>query len=225
MRVIVPDIFPRESVKALFTTKTVTGDLSKISAITTFPSHRIYLPVQKHTDKVAVIDYDLQPLVADAVISRRKGLLIGVQVADCVPVLIYDGRIQAFAAVHAGWRGTAEGIIKKAIGQMVQRFSSSPSDMLVALGPSIRSCCYQVGYEVIDAVTGMTGEGSYVIEKGPTYHLDLALANRLQAVASGIPPRNVWISDDCTSCLPEKYYSYRRDRAYSGKQFGFIGLI
>jgi purine-nucleoside/S-methyl-5'-thioadenosine phosphorylase / adenosine deaminase len=225
MQVIVPDIFPRESVRVIFTTKAVAGDLAEISAITMFPPNHIYLPVQKHTDKVAVIDYDLQPLVADAVISRRKGLLIGVQVADCVPVLIYDTRNQAFAAVHAGWRGTAEGIVRKTIGQMVQHFSSSPPDMLVALGPSIRSCCYQVGYEVIDAVRRATGEGSYVIGRGATHYLDLAIANRLQALASGVLPRNIWTSDDCTSCLPEKYYSYRRDRAYSGKQFGFIGLV
>jgi hypothetical protein len=225
MQVIVPDVFPREAVRAIFTTKAVAVDLPAISAITTFPPHLIYLPLQKHTDKVAVIDHDLQPLVADAVISRRRGLLIGVQVADCVPVLIYDRRNQAFAAVHAGWRGTAEGIVKKTIEVMVHRFCLSPQDMLVAFGPSIRSCCYQVGYEVVGAVSRATGEGSYVIERGEKYHLDLAAANRLQAISCGVLPEHVWTSDDCTSCLPEKYYSYRRDRAYSGKQFGFIGVL
>lgn len=225
VKVIVPDIFPRETVTAVFTTKAVAADLHAIAAITRFPPDHTYLPVQKHTDKVAIIDQDLQPLVADAVASRRKGLLIGVQVADCVPVLMYDGRKGVIAAVHAGWRGTAESIVKKTIELMVQRFCASPPDMLVALGPSIRSCCYQVGHEVVKAVSKATGEGEYVIGTGATCHLDLATANKLQAVSCGVRPEHVWTSDDCTSCLPEKYYSYRRDRVYSGKQFGFIGLL
>jgi YfiH family protein len=183
-----------------------------------------YIPVQKHTDKVFVLEHDIEPKIADAVITQRKDIFIGVQVADCVPVLLLDRKNGAIGAVHAGWRGTAQGILKNTISGMSGRFYSSPSDILVAIGPSIRWCCYEVGYEVMEAVYRATGRGDYIKEKGGKYCVDLQSANMHQAVLSGVPQENIWVSNECTFCLPEKYYSYRYAKGTTGRQYGIIGI-
>lgn len=184
----------------------------------------LYLPVQKHTDRVAVIDGNPEPTIADAVITKKRGLFVGVQVADCLPILLFDPRVQAVGAVHAGWRGTAAGILKKTIALMSKRFGTAPSDLTVALGPGIRGCCYQVGHEVVEAVEKATGKGDYATVRSGSRYVDLAAANILQARSAGVVSGNIWLSPDCTHCLPEKYYSYRFTKGIAGRQYGFIGM-
>jgi len=220
---IFPEIFDGK-VKAFFTGKTPGADLRRISEIASIRTHHIYMPIQKHTDKVLLLD-SFEPKIADAVITDRRDVLIGVQGADCVPVLLYDRRTCATGAVHAGWRGTAAEILKKTVRAMGERFSSSPEDILVAIGPGIRWCCYGVGPEVIDAVRKATGEGDYFIVRGEKNCLDLPAANRYQAISEGVKPGNIWMSDECTFCLPEKYYSYRFAKGPTGRQGGFIGIV
>ena len=134
-----------------------------------------------------VLDSDLSPRIADAVITGHKGILLGIQVADCVPVLLYDVKRNVIGVVHAGWRGTAASILKKTIETMRERFSSFPIDIKIAIGPSIRWCCYHVGYDVLESVEKATGNGEYHINRGGAYCLDLASANKYQAVSAGVP--------------------------------------
>jgi hypothetical protein len=101
-----PDIFGKH-VTAFFTGKSPGADPKGISGAASIDKQRIYLPIQKHTDKVLVLDSDFSPRIADAVITNNKGVLLGVQVADCVPVLLYDAKKNVIGVVHAGWRGTA----------------------------------------------------------------------------------------------------------------------
>lgn len=218
-----PPIFKGLPVNALFTTKF--SGITEISKLFDIPLENFYLPVQKHTDKVFVLNYDMNPQIADAVITKRKGILIGIQVADCAPILLYDKKMQVLGAVHAGWRGTAAGILKNTIEKMIAKFYTSPSEILIAIGPSIRWCCYEVGYEVIEAVKKITGEGNYFMQKGDKYCLDLPSVNKHQALSMGVLQQNIWISDDCTFCLPEKYYSYRFSKGIRGRQYGFIGIL
>jgi polyphenol oxidase len=213
-------IFKGLPVEAVFTTKFFHMEESNLK--TKFHAEAVYMPIQKHTGKVITVDANLEPKIADAVITARRGLLIGIRVADCVPVLLYDRKQHVAGAVHAGWRGTAEGIVKKTIEVFKDRFYSSPEDIIVAIGPSIKGCCYEVGPEVIDAVKAGTGKGDYVSAHGEKRLVDLSAANKLQAVSEGILPENVWISEDCTHCLPERYYSYRFCRGTSDRQYGFI---
>ncbi len=222
--VVIPPIFNGSRSTAFFTTK-ASGSLEFGVQNSELKDSVIYLPIQKHTDKVLVLDYDLEPKVADAVITDRKGILIGVQTADCAPVLLYDIKRRIAGAVHAGWRGTAAGILRNTIQAMTDRFYSSPADILIAIGTGIRWCCYNVGYEVIEAVSRATGEGEYFIKRGEKYCLDLPTANKYQALSSGVPADNIWMSGECTSCLPEKYYSYRHAKGATGRQCGFIGII
>ncbi|MBF0557150.1 MAG: peptidoglycan editing factor PgeF [Nitrospirae bacterium] len=224
-KVVVPPIFDGHHVTAFFTTRALHGFVHEIAKILDVPSGDVYLPIQKHTDKAIIIDYDREPKIADAVITGNRGFFIGVQTADCVPVLLYDKKQQVVGAVHAGWRGTSESILKKTIEMMAQRFYTSPSDILIAIGPSIRGCCYEVGYEVIEAVTRASGEGDYFRTKGEKYCIDLPHANRQQAVSSGVPYEQIWLSDECTYCLPDKYYSYRFAKGSTGRQCGIIGIV
>ncbi len=219
---IFPEIFSSK-IMAFFTGKSPGDDLNRISRIASVKRDDIYMPIQKHTDKVIVLD-SLEPKIGDAVVTNKKGILIGVQVADCVPILLVDKKKYAVGAVHAGWRGTAEGILKKTITRLADRFFSSPSDILIAIGPSIRWCCYGVGYEVVENVQKTTGLGDYIMNKGEKYCLDLATANKYQALSSGVSSENIWMSDECTFCLPQKYYSYRFAKGHTGRQCGFIGI-
>lgn len=222
--VIVPENM-NGAVKAFFTTKSLGTERAKICSTASLGNVSFYMPVQKHSDTVKVLDADLSPEIADAVITDKIGILIGVQVADCVPVLLVDSEKPVVGAVHAGWRGTAAQILKKTIARMTEHFGSSPDTLLIAVGPSIRGCCYKVDAEVKDAVVRATGDGDYYRVQGEKYVVDLSQANRLQALSVGVPDTSIWISSECTCCNPGKFYSYRFHNDYGGRQGGFIGIL
>lgn len=221
---ISPEIFGNK-VKAFFTGKVPGADFDRLARIAATDKKNIYVPIQKHTDKVILLDSSLDPKIGDAVITSRKDILVGVQTADCVPVLLYDRSFGVAGAVHAGWRGTTAEILRKSIRAVMDRYHSSPAELLIAIGPSIRWCCYDVGYDVIEAIRGTSGEGEYVVQRGGKYFLDLATANKYQALSMGVPPENIWMSDECTFCLTEKYYSYRFAKGPTGRQGGFIRIL
>jgi YfiH family protein len=220
--IIVPPVFAGERVKGFFTTKGSGVERDAIASRFGVAEADVCMPLQQHTDRVAVIDHDLEARVADAVVTRRKGIVIGVKVADCVPVLIFEKIKGVIAAVHAGWRGTAAGILQKTVQTMIDRFQCSPAAMLLAIGPAIRGCSYGVDHDVMHAVARTTGQGVYLTEKGGKYFLDLSLANSYQALAMGVPEEHLWISGDCTFCNPDRYYSYRYAKGTTGRQGGFI---
>ncbi len=221
---IFPEIFD-SSVTAFFTKKSLGVNVDEICRILSIQKLNIYLPVQKHSDTLQVFDFDLDIKIADSVLTERRGVLIGIQVSDCVPILLYDAIRSLVGAVHAGWRGTASQIVKKTITYMIEEFGSSPEDIKIALGPSIRWSCYHVGIEVKDAIYEATGEGNYYLQREGQYCIDLASANRYQALSTGVPDSNIWISNECTYCNPRDYYSYRYEKTYNGSQGGFIGIF
>lgn len=106
-----------------------------------------------------VPDADPQPRSGDALIASHSGILLGIRVADCVPVLLVDRERRAVAVVHAGWRGALNRIAEKTAGEMCRMFNSRPQHLLAAIGPSIRMCCYEVGPEVVDDFCGAFPEG------------------------------------------------------------------
>lgn len=222
---ITPPNLKRTALQAFFTTKKVGADGKNISCIAGRSKGIMYMPVQRHTDSVQVLGHDERPRVADAVLTRRKRVLIGVAVADCVPILLYDPVRMVCGAVHAGWRGSAGGILKNTVAVMVEHFYSDPSDIIVATGPAIRWCCYNVGRDVLNAVVSSTGEGDYYETRDGKICLDLPTANGVQAMSVGIDEKNIWMSGECTFCKPEKYFSYRFTRGPTGRQGGFIGIM
>lgn len=216
--IIRPELFA-EGVTAFFTGKEPGADAKSAAAVAGVGVEQVYMPLQKHTGDVEVLDGMKEPAVADAVVSGMEGVLLGVQVADCVPILLYDGAGGSVGAVHAGWRGTAAGIIKNAIYALAP---DGTGDVRVALGPAIRWCCYGVGRDVLESVIEATGDGDYHKERDGTLCLDLPSANRVQAVSAGVPARNVWTSDECTFCYPDRFHSYRYTKSRVGRQGGFI---
>ncbi|MBF0590680.1 MAG: peptidoglycan editing factor PgeF [Nitrospirae bacterium] len=214
-------------VKLLFTDRGVGIDRDRVCALIGREVD-LYMPIQRHTDVAVTIleghDLTSEGCVADAVITDRVGLLIGVQTADCVPIVAFDPHRGVIAAIHAGWRGTAKGILKSVVAALCTDFSCRAGDILMAVGPSIKSCCYEVGSDVMDAVRQATGAGNYICSEAGRWYVDLARANLHQALSVGLSQANVWISPDCTSCLPDRYYSYRRTKC-TGRQGGFIGML
>jgi YfiH family protein len=188
-----------------------------------------------------------QPGKGDALLTNSAGILLGIQTADCVPILLVDPKKRAVAAIHAGWRGTLARIAEKTAGEMRMHFDSNPADILAALGPSIGGCCYEVGTEQVTEFTSQfadaaeyfdelrTGEEPNPLQwlnRMPPGHqpppknvrLDLRKANRSQLLASGLRDTNIFLSNLCTACHPDLFFSYRKEAANSGRLLSVIGL-
>jgi YfiH family protein len=155
----------------------------------------------------------------DALISNRAGVLVAVKTADCVPILLADPVTRSVAAVHAGWRGTAAGIVANAIAQMSEKWGAHPADLHAAIGPAIGRCCYEVGADVARRFSPWNQELAQI--EIPV-HVDLPRINEIQLREMGVG--NIWQADECTFCAAERYFSFRRDREQAGRMFSFIGL-
>jgi YfiH family protein len=190
----------------------------------------IYLAAQVHGARVVVVragdePQDIARQEADGVCANLEGVAAGIYVADCVPALFADPRTGAFAAVHAGWRGTVAGVLPAAVTALGEAFGSRPEDLRVALGPSIASCCFEVGPEVAATFAAAWPGAGVVIERPSRKpHVHLRLAQRLQLLAAGLPAEAIDSGEDCTKCDPGgRFYSYRRDAGQTGQHVGFIG--
>jgi YfiH family protein len=165
----------------------------------------------------------------DALTADLPRTLLGVQTADCLPVLIADGRTRAFAAVHAGWRGTLAGILARTIERMQLNYDSRPDDLHLAFGPAAAACCFEVGPEVIAAFGERYSYIDDLISARQPHgkaNLDINLANERQAIDAGVRPDHIYRSGLCTICRPELFFSYRRERGAErpvGRLMGVIG--
>jgi hypothetical protein len=175
--------------------------------------------------RAAVFPSDVE-LSCDAMITDRPGIALGIKTADCVPVFLVDRMKQAIGAVHAGWRGTAQGIAGKAVDALRESFSSRPEDILAAIGPAIGPCCYEVDDRVFRAMP-LAGGGAPFFRPGSgagRWMLDLAAVNRRQLEEKGSPSANISAAHLCTSCLPDRFFSHRRDGGQTGRHVNFILL-
>lgn len=180
---------------------------------------------QVHSDRIIIIENEKKPsevkaLEADAIITDIRGIAIGVLTADCVPILLFDRENKVMAAVHAGWKGTAQRIARKTVLKMTERFGSRPEGIIAAVGPSIGPCCYRVDDDVVTAV-GCMDQAAIPRESG--WHLDLPKANLIQLQEAGV--KDVDVSGICTSCRTDLFFSHRREKGRSGRQLSFISLM
>lgn len=194
---------------------------------------------QFHSGMIRIIEEDHGALVkpdgravlrGDGLMTDVPGILLGVQTADCIPVLVADKRTQAVAAFHAGWRGTLARIVERGIGTMRLRYGSRPEDLVAAVGPGIGACCYAVGEEVRFEFESQFAyapelftevyDSDPVREKypllfltarapghsniGPQIHIDLWEANRRQLLDAGLRPKNITVTAECSGCAREK---------------------
>ena len=175
---------------------------------------------QVHSDRIWPADNltDRQQ-EGDALVTHQVGKSIGIRTADCVPVLLLDSRTRAVAAVHAGWRGTAAGIVSRAVEALQARYGTRPPDVLAAIGPCIRPCCYQVGPEVAARFASFPDTTRFVDGKS---YLDLAAANQHQLESAGLFADRVFDSGLCTSCRAADFFSFRRDPQDPGRLLSAI---
>lgn len=207
---------------------------------------------QVHSDVLHVIREALSDAPnGDALATQARGLLLGVQTADCIPILLVDPRHRAVAAVHAGWRGTVARIAEKTAGRMAMEFGTHPKDILAALGPGIGRCCYEVGPDVVkefaaqfpdaaewfDGPFGMLASGEdpnplpWLTMMPPGHqpppvrcHLDLHAANSTILANAGLQRKNIFVADLCTSCRTDLFFSYRRE-GVTGRMMAVIGVV
>jgi YfiH family protein len=189
-------------------------------------------------------------LAGDGLITNTPGILLAVLTADCLPVILVDPRNRAVGVFHAGWRGTARRIVEKGIGEMRRAFGTRARDVLAALGPGIRGCCYQVGPELKEIFESQfayaaelfreTKESNEIHERYPLLFLtarapghselpkkiflDIAEANRRQLLAAGVRAANISDASFCTSCHCEMFFSHRAEKGKTGRMMAVAGI-
>jgi YfiH family protein len=163
----------------------------------------------------------------DAIVSNAEGVLAGVKTADCVPILIGDPKTGAFAAIHAGWRGTLADVANKALERMVAEYKTKPGDVQVAIGPAAGSCCYEVGKDVIDAFTTRFATADRLLTTTREHHacVDLLQANQNQLVSAGVDPARINAAPLCTMCRTDLFFSYRREKHVHGKVGRLMSVV
>lgn len=185
---------------------------------------------QVHGDEVVIFNgeepKDLWYKGGDALLTLIPGYALAVFTADCLPILIFDPGQAAVGIVHAGWRGTAKGVVSKAIKKMREVFKSSVEDMQIGIGPGICPSCLEVDAPVKQAFTAAQVPWEIVAkDKGNgKFLLDIYQANLLLIKSWGIKEENVFSFNACPSCQVKDYYSYRREGKDSGRMINFIGL-
>jgi len=191
-----------------------------------------------------------RPCKGDGLITLEPGLLLGVQTADCIPVLVVDRRRRVVGAFHAGWRGTVKRIVESGIGRMRMEFGSRPENLIAAIGPGIGPCCYAVGEEVFSEFESQFSYGRELfrevfdsdtirlkypllflsqrapghLNEGPQLHIDLMEANRRQLLAAGVASKSIQVIGGCTQCNPGLYFSHRGSRGRAGRMMAVIGI-
>jgi YfiH family protein len=177
---------------------------------------------QVHGDAVVRRDDGSGPLPeGDGVATARPGLAACVLTADCVPVLIGDPGTGAVAAVHAGWRGTLARTAARAIEALEREFGARRDNLLVAIGPAIGPCCYEVSPELAERFEAEIGPSVSMVHPR-TPRVDLWTANERLLREAGVPPERIEVIERCTACDAESFFSHRRDGARTGRQVGFI---
>jgi polyphenol oxidase len=189
-------------------------------------------------------------LKGDGLMTGEPGVLLGIQTADCIPVLLADRKQRAVAAFHAGWRGTLARIVENGVGRMRLEFGSRPEDLIASIGPGIGQCCYAVGEEVQQEFESQFAYASELIREvydsdevrnkypmlfltarapghsaiGPGMHLDLAEANRRQLLAAGVKETAIFMTGECTGCHTDRFFSHRVERGFTGRMMSVIGI-
>ena len=163
---------------------------------------------------------------ADGMMTAEPGVLLGIQTADCIPVLVADPVKRAIAAFHAGWRGTVERIVELGVARMAQEFGSDPADLFAAIGPGIGSCCYTVGDEVLGRFdANFSYADQLFLRSGDDLRLDLTEANRRQLLSAGLAANAIAAVGGCTACQPELFYSHRASAGHAGRMMAVIGIL
>ena len=170
-------------------------------------------------------------LEGDGLMTDVPGRLLGIQTADCVPVIVVDVERRAVAVFHAGWRGTVAGIVEAGVARMGQEFGSRAEDLVAAVGPSIGACCYAVGEEVRTAFRERFAYADQLFhEREERLFVDLWEANELQLLEAGVPAERIAVIGECTGCAVSAtgerwYFSHRVDHGITGRMMSCVEVV
>ncbi len=194
----------------------------------------LVMPRQTHSCRVAVIDehfmtMDIDQQEAtlegvDALVTTLHGIVIGVNTADCVPIVLVDDQAGVVAVAHAGWRGTV-GLILKNVVELMCSQGASAGRIQAAMGPSICQECFEVGDEVVEAFGQAEFRLDDIVKRNAATgkaHIDLRAANRAVLVAAGVPEARINLSHHCSRCEHDRFFSARRLGINSGRTFTAI---
>jgi polyphenol oxidase len=177
------------------------------------PSNGLAFAKQIHSDRVLKVGSPGPQGDGDALISNRPGLALTIRTADCLPILMADPKHRAVAAIHAGWRGVVSKIAPKTVEAMTQEFGTRPGDLIVAIGPGIGPCCFEVGPEVA-VQFGLAGRTK----------VDLVSTVCQQLGRNGVEQEQISIAGLCSYCDSQLFESYRRDREAAGRMVTLVGV-
>ena len=194
--------------------------------------HLLLTVNQVHGSEILVIDQPnpevshFQRVNSDAIITNQRNIMIGILVADCYPVILYDRQRHAAASIHLGWRGTAAGLLGRTVEAMLEIFGCRAGDLCAAIGPGIAAHSYEVDRPVRDAFRQGTDQWGRIATETSLGHwqLDLQQSVLLQLDEAGVERSAVDLVKECTCCHKETFFSYRRDKGRTGRQMGFILL-
>ena len=165
----------------------------------------------------------------DGLITNGPDLTLATFYADCVPLYFADRRLHVIGLSHSGWRGTVNNMAQAAVDKLGSEFGSRPEDIIAFIGPSICASCYEVGEDVAEKFFNAYGaEADKVLkikketEAGKKYYLNLHAANRINMLNAGITEENISVTDICTCCNPELFFSHR---ASKGKRGGLCAYM
>jgi len=177
---------------------------------------------QVHGDQVQVVTAPGGAEGFDALITNQAGVLLSVSVADCTPILVFDKKNNALAAIHAGWKGTAARIISKTIQKMQSLYGTNGADCYAYIGTCIEECSFEVGSEVADVFSEKLKRFDAARNK---FFVDMKKANQHQLLEQGIPLLQTEVSSFCTVQNRVNYFSHRADNGVTGRMLAVIGLI
>ena len=190
---------------------------------------------QKHTNIVKAVNesdakgdiFNPVPYDLDGYVTNTKNMTLVMYSADCLTAIFYDPVKQVIGNVHAGWRGSVNGIVANAIKEMIDNYGCKPKDIVVALGPCIDKCCFETDWDVPEEMIRIMGEdANNFFTKVPSgkYMVDLKSLNIAILEKAGVSRDNIDVSSECTMCNPKKYWSHRVTKGIRGSQGSFISM-
>jgi YfiH family protein len=175
--------------------------------------------VQVHGDAIQIVNHPGIFESTDALITTQKNIPLVIKTADCAPVILFEPEQGVIAAVHTGWRSVVKGILENTIRTMVENFDCKPEIIKCAIGPSIRSCCYEVKNDVSSRFPD-----DVILRKKNNSYLDIPKAIQLRLIDQGIQQENIDDSELCTACNEKLFFSHRRDKGKTGRMMTAVYL-
>lgn len=208
--------------------KIICGELktSIEDSVLSLQTHKTDIRIVTSNDKGKGLIKERDYNDVDGLVTDQRGIALFTFYADCVPLFFLDPKKKVVGVAHGGWKGTVGKIARNMIETMRKQYDSQPEDILVGIGPSIGSCCYEVSKDVYDQFDKNFADISSILKESgkDKWSLDLWQANKLVLEESGIPCSNITTSNLCTSCNNDKFFSYRKENGKTGRMAATIML-